>query len=170
MSPEYAPFDHSGYGPTSTGFAPSAYDLRRLRANRFHSDRVSEAMQDIDPTLQSAALRIARATSGMRDDRSARDFLYGTARGQAIMDTARYARNAGMLGYGNVSNYAHNISSGISLGGMSMDIREGVTSVGRAVSGSGRLVGMSQRVSGNGMPTRHTRHGRGVGCDASAYA
>ena len=131
--------DYTGYGPTGAGGAPTAGQMRRQSMNRFHSNRVTDAMQYIDPYVTGVGVAAQQLLSKSNDPAAARRGLYSTAGGQAALDGLMMKRQAGLLGQGNPVNYANNVVRGITSGGFTADI-----------TGNGQM-GLGQRVSGNGM-------------------
>lgn len=131
--------DYTGHGPTGAGGAPTESEKRRQSMNRFHSGRVIDAMQYIDPYITGIGMASQQLLSGSNDPAEARRSLYGTAGGQAALDGLMATRRAGLLGQGDPVNYANNVVRGITSGGFTADIT------------GGGMMGLGQRVSGNGM-------------------
>ena len=151
MNPDAYPLDYTGHGPTGNGNAPTAREMRAQAMNRHRTDRMSGAMQFIDPYAVAAsgtALRTLVGAGNTPDE--ARRSLFQSAGGQGALDAAMAARRGGFLGQGDPVNYARNISSGIAGGGFQTSF--GGTMDGRSVYGNGRVSGqgaISERVSMN---------------------
>lgn len=149
MNSDIYALDHSGYGPTGIGNAPTARDMRAQQMNRFRSDRMSSSMQFIDPYVTGAAGTTMQAlTNAGNSPDAARRAVFQSAGGQVAMDAAMMARRAGFLGQGDPVNYAHNVASGIAGGGFQTTF--GGTMEGRQVHGRGQVSGqgaLSERVS-----------------------
>lgn len=139
---DYA-YDQTGYGPIGTGNAPTPQEIRIQQRNRFHTDRLSTAMQYIDPYVVGATQTAMQKLYGSNDQAAVRRATYSTAGGQAAMDMAMMARHAGLLGQGDPVNYATNIMRGIASGGFSARVS------GTEPSGAS-IVGSNQRITGNG--------------------
>lgn len=141
---EQIPIDYTGYGPTGTGYRPTASMMRRQSENKYRTDRNAQAMQYVDPSMQAAAGLAMQGFSKTNDPTKARELMYNSAGGQLALDLAFAARRNGVLGSGDPVNYSHNLTRGITSGGFKMDI------VGKDAAGRSSL-GLNQRVQGNGL-------------------
>jgi hypothetical protein len=138
------PRDYSGYGPTSGGFAPVPTDVRNQSMNRYHTNRLAEYMQEVDPYIQNAgetAMRLVGEKNKTATSADLRYQLHNTGSGQMALDAAMAMRRAGALGYGDPVNYAANVTAGVASGGFSATM----------FNNKVPTVGANQRVSGNGI-------------------
>lgn len=172
MSPDSYPLDFTGHGPAGGGNAPTARDLREQAMNRGRSDRLSGAMQFIDPYVRASVGTMMQSLMSTNSADETRRAAFQSGGGQLAMDIAMSGRRAGFLGQGDPVNYARNISAGIAGGGFQTTF--GGTMEGRAVHGVGHVSGqgaLSERVSlgfakgmldnlyGSGMPDPRKLHG-----------
>jgi hypothetical protein len=142
--------DHTGYGPTPYGSAPSIDEIRRSTSNRYSSGRARDAMRYQDVSVTQAAEQLARLAGGKdRDPATIRRNLHNTTVGQGFMDAAALARKSGYVGPGgDPTRYSDNVMNMVA-GGFQSDIMEQVT------DSTARKVGFGQRVSGGGMLAEH---------------
>jgi hypothetical protein len=140
--------DHTGYGPTPYGSAPSIEELRRSSYNRHSSNRARDAMRYQDVSVTQTAEQLARMAAGKdRDPATIRRNLHGTTLGQGFMDAAAFARKSGYVGPGgDPTRYSDNVMNMVA-GGFTTDIME------REGDSAARKTGFGQRVSGGGMLT-----------------
>ncbi len=146
--------DQSGYGPSSSGNAPTAAERRKNAFNRFHNYRVADSMQFIDPYVRTIGTSAAQALTGNQRPDELRRTLYGSAPGQAILDGAMAMRKTGFLGQGDPMRYANNIVAGVAGGGFTGNVYDKFD----------RRSGTNQRVDGQGALTERValNYSRGV--------
>lgn len=132
--------DQTGFGFASGGFAPLQNEREDFNRNRYHTSRVIDSMQFIDPYIRNAvesAIRIKVKDGG--DAAEVRRAAFGSAQGQGFMDIATALRRTGFLGAGDPVNYAANITQGVAGGGFGMNTFTGT-----------KQTGFNQQVTGNG--------------------
>lgn len=136
--------DYTGYGPTGVGNAPLPTEARGQSINKYHTNRVAEAMQFIDPYARAtteAAMRIVGEANKQASPAELRRMLYNSAQGQAALDATMLARHAGFIGSGSPVNYAYHVTSGVAAGGFT----------GNVMDPYGRTIGFNQQLGGNGI-------------------
>ena len=141
------PIDYTGYGPSSAGNAPTPYEMERQLRYQMHTNRNSMAMQHLDPYIAKAAERVVGqlTAGGANTPEEVRRVVYGTAAGQASLDTITAARIAGVVGYGDPMAYAAKIQAGVAGGGFNVHFG------GSQGAQPGQVFGGSQYVSGQGI-------------------
>ncbi len=145
MEPNQIPLDYTGYGPTGTGYRPTAGAMRRQAENKYRTDRNSEMMQYVDPSVNAAVdLYTKPFYEANSDPAEVRRKMFDDPKAQAARDVAMYQRRNGMLGHGDPVNYSHNITRGVTAGGFTTDV------IGKDPGGRS-VLGMDQRVQGNGL-------------------
>lgn len=144
MNPYPMPMDSTGFGPAQTGFFPTAAQAHQAEMQRFYTSRAAQAMQFQDPWIRQFAAGAAKAAGANPSDPVAmRQQMYGTAFGQAALDTATMLRSSGMLGQGNPMAYSYHVNRGISSGGFGMNV----------LNPEGNAMGPMQMVYGQGVLT-----------------
>lgn len=139
--------DQTGYGYSSGGFAPTPDDSAAARRNKHEMDRMSMAMQKLDPVLQRTIDTLIRTQ--IRNGASpeeARRAAFGSAQGQMMSDSLLGLRRTGFLGQGDPINYGRNVLQGVSGGGFSLgviDAAGGARSSSQSVMGGGLLAGQA---------------------------
>ena len=149
---EQIPVDYTGHGPTGTGYRPTVGAMRRQSENKWRSDRNSEMLLLEDPTINAAIEISQRGLSTVNDPAEVRRQGFDTAVGQAVRDTHVYARRNGFTGHGDPVNTSHNITRGITAGGFTTD------TIGKDPTGRS-VLGLDQRVSGNGLLSERVTQG-----------
>jgi hypothetical protein len=148
--------DYTGFGPTGTGFAPTHRQRQQAAAARARTQRAAVAMQFIDPYVGAFARTANQVFQAAGNPGDARQQIYGTASGQAVLDKAMALRRTGMLGHGDPLTYSTNIMQGVAAGGFG--IQMGGHALQRDENGVRRPVPVfdpGTRVSGMGAQTEH---------------
>ncbi len=134
--------DQTGFGYASAGWAPLPSQNQDAQRNKFHTERMADAMQYIDPYITQAVNKSVRAmVQNGSDPGEVRRAAFDSVSGQLMRDGFGAARQLGYLGSGNHINYGANIMQGVAGGGFSMNL----------LSPGGRTIGMGQQVNGNGV-------------------
>lgn len=133
--------DQTGFGYASAGWAPLETQRQDARRNKYHTERMGDAMQNLDPYINQAVEAAMRTqVRNGSDPAEVRRAAFGSASGQLMRDTFGGMRHTGFMGQGSHINYGANIMQGVAGGGFSMNM----------LSPQGRMNGMNQQVTGNG--------------------